>query len=65
VSEARDQRPGELLLAGHDLASVLLEGYGRGRYPQGFALAQKLSEEILESFYGERMPARGGCGRRG
>jgi hypothetical protein len=53
------------VLAGDDLGSIRLE---RGRRParaKRLTLTQKPSEEFLESFYWERVPARGGCGRRG
>ena len=63
--EAGDQGLRELVLAGHDLGSVRFEGGGRAGATQGLPLTQKPSEEFLESFYWERVPARGGCGRRG
>jgi hypothetical protein len=53
------------MLAGDDLAAVRLEGGRRAGTAQSFPLTQKPSEEFLESFYWERVPARGGCGRRG
>jgi hypothetical protein len=48
-----------------DLAPVLLERGARTSLPELLALTQKPSEEFLEGFYRERVPARGGCGRRG
>jgi len=53
------------VLAGDDLVSVHLERRSRAGRAKGLPLTQKPSEEFLESFDWERMPARGGCGRRG
>ena len=60
----RDQRARELPLHADDLSPVPLE-LGEGCPDVQFlALMQKPSEEILEGFHWERVPARG-CGRRG
>jgi hypothetical protein len=53
------------VLTGDDLGAIRLERLGRARGPQRLALTQKPSEEFLESFYWERVPARGDRGRRG
>ena len=37
----------------------------RAALAKHLALAQKPSNQLVEGFYGERVPARGGCGRRG
>ena len=61
----RDQRLRERVLGADDLAPVLLEGGLRAALAKHLALAQKPSNQLVEGFYGERVPARGGCGRRG
>jgi hypothetical protein len=52
-------------LEADDLAPVSLELERPALKAEPLALTQKPSEEILEGFHWERVPARGGCGRRG
>jgi hypothetical protein len=62
---AGDQRYGELALAPADLAPVALERKLIASSAQAFAFTQKPSENFVEGFHRERVPARGGCGLRG
>jgi hypothetical protein len=62
---ALDERPRERPLDAADLPAIALELFGPARGPKAFALMQKPPETVLEGFHWERMPARGGCGRRG
>ena len=63
---ASDESSRDLPLEAHDLAAIPLElADRRAGQPELLAGTEKPSKTILEGFYRERVPARGGCGRRG
>jgi hypothetical protein len=52
-------------LCAHDVAPIPLELQLVSRLVQALTLTEKPPKMVLEGFYGERVPARGGCGLRG